>query len=436
MKGLINALTSWKSIVAFSFGGLVFASCSKEASDVASSLEEYQTKTYSEAFIENFGKPDAEHNWGFGAFEVAGVSKSIGSYEYFNSGVTRGVVGSVTPVNSKTYNTFADAMADSYNGQEHVAKCYFYLKIDNRIVLQEQNQVMSNPSDDFFPKGITHVNGVKDYLFSTDNEGLIDVAMLDRIANVKTGGVSYATDDEPIPAELFVKAPTFAQMAAHVPDADKARIAGSVAEFENNWKVFWYVAKWQGSGDKVIHVDGVVVPKDQITVNVPEYKKRIIVEDLKGNINAETTVTGSDFDYNDVVFDAVTWKDLKDKNHLKIILRAAGGKLPIYVKGKEIHEGIGYMFNTENPDYNYEKVIFNEIIADDAKTFDFNSIPVIVKVNGAEVTAGANIGEAPEKIAVGVDYKWCKERDNIKLIYPGFVQYVANHNLDKWWLIK
>ena len=435
MKGLINALTSWKSIVAFSFGGLVFASCSNEASDLASSLEEYQTKTYSEAFIENFGKPDAEHNWGFGAFEVVGVTEPIGSYEYFNSTATRGLVGSVTPVSSQAYNTFDDAYNAQNDGKDHVAKCYFYLRIDNKILLQEKNKVMSNDKQLYYPQEIK-LGNVQDYLFSTDNEGLIDVAKLNEIANVKTGGISYVTDDEPMPDELFVKAPTFATMAAHVPDDVKKTIATTVQNFDQNYKIFWYVAKWQGDGDKKIHVDGVVVPKDQITVNVPEYKKRIIVEDLKGNINAETTVTGSDFDYNDVVFDAVTWKDANNKNHLKIILRAAGGKLPIYVKGKEIHEGVGYMFNTENPNYNFRKVIFNEEIATDAKTFDFKSIPVIVKVNGAEVEAGANIGQAPEKIAVDVDYQWCKERDNIKLIYPGFVQYVANHNLDKWWLIK
>ena len=429
----MKAKSLFKSVLVLSCGAMVMASCSKTDDFGTANLEQLQEDVYSSAFIKEFGKPAADHDWGFGAFEVAGVSKSIGSYEYFNSAVTRGVVGSVTPVSSQTYNTFDDAYKAKEDGKEHVAKCYFYLKIDNRIVLQEKNKVMSNPSEDYFPKGIDLGNGVTDCLFNTDNEGLIDVAKLQTIANVTSGGVSIATSDEPIPDDLFVKAPSFATMAAHVPDNVKEGIAGSVENFEQNYKIFWYVAKWQGSGDKKIHVDGVVVPKDQITVNVPEYKKRIIVEDLKGNIDAETTVSGSDFDFNDVVFDAVTWKDLDGNNHLKIILRAAGGILPIYVNGVNVHDHVDLMFNTTKPDYTYGKEIFNQIIDKDAETYDFNSIPVEVEINGRKVTAESNIGEAPEKVAVGVDYQWVEERTKITTVYSKFSDYVADKTVTNWW---
>ena len=306
---------------------------------------------------------------------------------------------------------------------------------------------MSNPSADFFPKNIKlNDDNTTDVLFSEDNEGEIYTKKLDEMANVRTNGVSYATSDEPIPDELFKKAPSFETMALHVPDAQKKKFAGSVEKFNNDYKIFWYVAKWQGNGDKIIHVDGVLVPKDQITVNVPEYKKRIIVEDLKGNINADAKVSSSDFDFNDVVFDAVVWSiyNTSTKNnetHLKVIVRAAGGKLPIYVANKEVHDGIGYMFNTSNPDYNYGKVliqddIINETSAtgpDESFSFDFNSIPVQVEIDGKKVDAGANIGEAPEKIAVGLDYKWCKEKVNIKDVYRRFPEYVADKTITDWW---
>lgn len=440
MKGLISAITSWKSIVALSFGGFVFASCSHEAGDGISSKEEYQAEVYNKAFADEFGKPAKDHNWGFGSFAMAEASYYIDSYEFFNSAFTRATAPSVTSVNSVSYNTFNDVM------KNETATCYFYLKIDNRIILQEQNVVMSNPSADFFPKDIKLNNNVQDYLFSTDNEGEIYTEVLDRIANVRDGGVSYATSSDPIPAELFKKAPSFETMALHVPDANKIKIAGSIDKFNKDYKIFWYVAKWQGNGDKKIHVDGVVVPKDQITINVPEYKKRIIVEDLKGNINADAKVSSSDFDFNDVVFDAVVWSiyNTSTKNnetHLKVIVRAAGGKLPIYVANKEVHDGIGYMFNTSNPDYNYGKVliqddIINETSAtgpDESFSFDFNSIPVQVEIDGKKVDAGANIGEAPEKIAVGLDYKWCKEKVNIKDVYRRFPEYVADKTITDWW---
>ena len=436
MKRLISFRNSWKSIVAVSLGGFVFASCSHDAGG-NSNLEEYQGKAYSAAFAEEFGQPAADHNWGFGSFDMYETSNSIGSYEYFNSVFTRVEASNVTSVGEGVvYNTFEDVM------KNETAKCYFYLKIDNRIVLQERTQVMSNPSEEYYPKGVMLNNGtVQDYLFSTDNEGEIYTEMFNKIANVREGGVSYAATSDPVPAELFKKAPTFETMCLHIPDADKIRLAGSVENFEKNYKIFWYVAKWQGAGDKKIHVDGVVVPKDQITINIPEYKKRIIVEDLKGNIDEKTKVNSSDFDFNDAVVDAVVW-NRDGKLHLKVLVRAAGGRLPIYVNGKEIHTVVDYMSNTSNPDYNfYKELISDEVIGytptvdpiDGSFPFDFNSIPVKVVVDGNEVTAGANIGEAPEKIAVGIDYKWCKEKQNIKDVYSNFPKYVANKSLTNWW---
>ena len=436
MKVSFSASTSWKSIVALSFGALVFASCSKEAGSV-SSLDDYQANVYSSAFTQEFGQPAADHNWGFGSFAMYETSNSIGSYEFFNSAFTRVEASNVTSIgDGVVYNTFDDVMANKK------AKCYFYLKIDNRIVLQERTQVMNNPSEQYYPKGIMLNNGtVQDYLFSTDNEGEIYTEVFNRIANVRDGGVSYAATSDPVPAELFAKAPTFETMCLHIPDADKEKLAGSVENFEKNYKIFWYVAKWQGAGDRKIHVDGVVVPKDQITINIPEYKKRIIVEDLKGNINENTKVSSSDFDFNDAVVDAVVW-NRDGKLHLKVLVRAAGGKLPIYVNGKEIHTVVGYMSNTSNPDYTfYKELISDEVIGvtptvnpvDGSFPFDFNSIPVKVVVDGKEVTAGANIGEAPEKIAVGTDFKWCKEKQNIKDVYGRFPEYVKNKSLTNWW---
>jgi hypothetical protein len=436
MTGLTSAFTSWKSIVALSFGGLVLASCSHEDGDGISSMEEYKAQVYNKAFAEEFGTPAEDHNWGFASLTMAPASIYSDSYEFFNRAITRAEAENVTSVNSVTYNTFNDVM------KNETAKCYYYLKIDNRIVLQEQHQVMSNPSADFFPKDIKlNNNTVQDYLFSTDNEGEIYTKVFDKIANVRDGGVSYATSSDPIPAELFKKAPSFETMALHVPDATKIKIAGSVEKFDKDYKIFWYVAKWQGNGDKKIHVDGVVVPKDQITINVPEYKKRIIVEDLKGNISENTQVKSSDFDFNDVVFDAIVWSIFNDKTkenetHLKVLVRAAGGLLPIYVAGKEIHQGgVGYMFNTSNPNYDYAKVLIeDEIIGTgDAATFDFNSIPVEIEVDGVKTAAGSDLGKAPEKIAVGVDYQWCKERQNIKDVYPKFIDYVGDKTIDKWW---
>lgn len=418
-----------QSTLAVACATLGVVSCSK-STDVYNPTES-QSQIYSKAFIQEFGQPATDQNWGFGSFSMVSATEPSGSpvYEEGNPGARRRVVASsvdvVSPVKYNSKESLFENEADT---------AYFYLRIDGKIVLQEMNGVQGNNMNDYYPKPIDLGNGVRDNQFNTDNQGSINVAEWRKLGLIENNGITYATKDQPIPETVFKNMPTFEAIANHVPDADKIRLAGSVEAFNStNYKIFWYVVKWQNS-DKVIHVDGVLVPTNQITVNIPEYKKRIIVEDLRGNINASTTtIDGSDFDFNDVVFDAITW-NRDGKNHLKIIVRAAGGRLPIYVAGKEIHEGIGYMFNTSEPDYNYSKVIVEDsIIGTAADSFDFNSIPVEIESAGIRTAAGSNIGEAPEKIAVDLDYKWCKERQNIKSVYPRFVEYVGNKSVQKWW---
>lgn len=422
------------SFMAIACGAIVMVSCSK-STDIfndfnnANSLEN-KTKTFNEAFVEQFGAPASNHDWGFSDLAIEPVLGLEGSWEYTRAGfVTRAVAAQVTPVDKKTYASFDDVEKLTS------ATCYFYLKIDNKIIAQELSGVQYNPRTDFYPLDRNLGNGVIDCCFNTDNEGAVNVAKWKKLGLTKTDkGVTFATTDKAIPEDIFDMMPSFDDMIKHVPDADKIKLAGSVENLNSdNYKIFYYVCKYQAE-DKVIHVDGILVPKDQITVNVPEYKRRIIVEDLKGNINADTKIEKSDFDYNDVVFDAITWQDVNQKNHLKVIVRAAGGTLPIYVKGKEIHQGIGYMFNTSNPNYEYGyELIEDEIISENAATFNFNDIPVEVEVDGQRVAAGANIGEAPEKIAVGLDYKWCQEKNNIKDIYQKFILYVADKTITDWY---
>lgn len=423
-----------KSAMLIAFGAIVLESCSNSLGDAPSDLKDYQSQVYSKAFAEEFGNPASNQNWGFGSFALTPVTVPEGSPLYVEDesssrAATRAVASEVKKINPHKYQKKEDVFADK------TAYAYFYLRIDNKIQSKELQGVQGLPTNDYYPKDADLGNGVKDGRFSTDNEGAIYTDVFSSILTVdNNSGMSYATNNLPIPDELFAKEPSFETMANHVPDAEKIKLAGSVEAFNSdNFKIFWYVAKWQGS-DKVIHVDGVLVPKDQITVNVPEYKKRIIVEDLKGNITVNTKVSTSDFDYNDVVFDAITW-NLNGQNHLKIIVRAAGGQMPIYVAGKEIHQGgVGYMFNTSNPDYNFASVLVEDsIISSNASTFDFNSIPVEVEANGERLVAGSNIGQAPEKIAVDLDYKWCREKESIKTKYPRFIEYVGNKDITDWW---
>lgn len=418
-----------KSALAVTCGAMMMVSCSKTDDFGSVDIKQMQNEVYNSAFNQEFGVPASDHNWGFGEFEMIPVRIPEGSPDAF-SARTRAVAPSVEVIENPVKYKDADEFL-----KQTTATAYFYLRIDNNIVVQELQGVQGNPATEYYPKPNLNLgNGVIDNQFNKDNEGSINMAEYKKLALIRdNAGVTFATASDPIPDAVF-NAPSFDQMALHIPDAEKIKIATSVEKFNSeNYKIFWYVAKWQNS-DKIVHVDGILVPKNQITVNIPEYKKRIIVEDLKGNINVDTKVSGSDFDFNDVVFDAVTWHR-DGQSYLKIILRAAGGTLPIYVNGVEVHEGVGFMFNTgADRNFEFKKTIYEGPIAGAPNTFDFNSIPVQVKISDTEMaTAGANIGEAPEKIAVGVDYKWCEEYKNIKTIYTGFTKYVADKTQTGWY---
>ena len=151
---------------------------------------------------------------------------------------------------------------------------------------------------------------------------------------------------------------------------------------------------------------------------------RVIAEDL-------TVDQNTDFDFNDVVFDVrrcTKGNSTIATGTVEIVLQAAGGTLPLYVDGKEVHDQFGVdknvMVNTKARAKGYNG-------KDDAAPVTWtttnysgstigeiaNSIRVYVKktVNGVETDCvlTAPEGEVASKIAVGIDYDWCDERQDL-----------------------
>ena len=199
---------------------------------------------------------------------------------------------------------------------------------------------------------------------------------------------------------------------------------------------------------------------------------RIFAEDLSAS-------DASDFDFNDIVFDAI----YVSENQVKIKVWAAGGTLPLQVCSKdgatygggfEVHDGFGVpvkcMVNTHAkpiinvPGYTakdeldpYEKLItlpsnIAEILglsADEPTKFDKNNFPYTVKVlvrlevnKGSWYELTANQGHPACKIAgptttdaTKTDWgaRWLLERTNIESGYPNFTSYVNNGYPVNWW---
>ena len=133
---------------------------------------------------------------------------------------------------------------------------------------------------------------------------------------------------------------------------------------------------------------------------------RVIAEDL-------TVDQNTDFDFNDVVFDVYS------KGVIRI--RACGGTLPLRVDGQEVHglfgKETGDMINTgwNGVSIDYENT-YRDIkysggsIANAAAA---NGILVEVQKQSGWIPLDAPVGEVASKIAVGNNYEWCRERQDI-----------------------
>ena len=169
--------------------------------------------------------------------------------------------------------------------------------------------------------------------------------------------------------------------------------------------------------------------------------KRIIAEDLAAN--------ESDFDYNDVVFDAtITKEQIPSMNYaLKYVahvtLRAAGGTMPLYIGSKEVHAlfGVdtGTMVNTDNGTVTKPIVQFTEILGDanydNVMAYSIKDILVKVLTNNGEITLESNVGKPSEKLCVSTSYIWCKEREPIQEKYPDFKRYVTDRTVT-WYEVE
>ena len=152
---------------------------------------------------------------------------------------------------------------------------------------------------------------------------------------------------------------------------------------------------------------------------------RVIAEDLSSEER-------SDFDFNDVVFD-VYWTHTPgsdDNQSVKVIVRAAGGELPIFIGKVDDKYEIHYLFGTVNsgnistktmmntyrdhhydytcPELDMEGLWSGSDIHEIAK-----NIKIYVHKSGDNHELKAEQGKAPGKIAVYTDFTWCDEWDDI-----------------------
>ena len=171
---------------------------------------------------------------------------------------------------------------------------------------------------------------------------------------------------------------------------------------------------------------------------------RVIAEDL--NVGEGKT----DFDFNDVVFDVI-WN--KTQGTVSIELLADGAEFTMYIGGTAAGVGnrmtVNEMFSEANgvtiPKSVYPNTAAGAHYAYKTYKFDLNSdewsgtdigsiansIYVRVIKSNKLVTLTAEKGRTASKIAVGADYDWCDERQDIDDKYNGKFKRYVDKNIDE-----
>lgn len=182
---------------------------------------------------------------------------------------------------------------------------------------------------------------------------------------------------------------------------------------------------------------------DEEPINADGYYNDWIVKITPGlytdaqRIMCEDLGTTADFDFNDIVIDVKNdWSGYPESENdwtgaTIVTVRAAGGTLPAYVAGKEIHELLGV---------NTSDMVNTGLKSVPVAVF---RIPKVANAKDIEIKIGSDsgtwelktaTGAAPQKICVPNNVKWNKEYKSIKLSYPDFENYVGDASAyEKWY---
>lgn len=393
---------------------MTISSCSSNEIEPMSASDLALAK-YEKAFIARFGQPAKDQTWGFGTVTKALTrSANTNSNQWFDpTQMSLEKPADITEAEKEfVMNWFKTNTKEK--GTTFDFKDYFVQQVGY------SNDVYTTSNSNGAQVSISS-SGHMDKIFANMNaEGTVS----DDVNNFNTGSgsimlmqnsetqygfgyeESYGTDDKHV-------ANNYLMAEIEVPGVGKGYYVG-----------LDYQAKKNGEGIN-LEPDGKY--DDRVLKIVPAQLKadvRVIAEDLSVNEN-------SDFDFNDVVFDVKFGYPQWDKT--TIILQAAGGTLPLYVGGQEVHEKFGVSTSTMvNTGDGISKAPVSFVL--DSR-FDGNANGILVEVekDGVKIPITAQRGKVASKIAVGTDYVWCLERQDIVKKHPNFGKYVTGEVEDIWW---
>ena len=424
---------------------LGFASCSRyDFTPINEGEQAYAN--YENAFIEKFGEPAPDQTWGFGSADAN------------NGGVAQGAATRTANTNSNqwanTYNVPAEitdaerkyvmdwfATHTKAEGEPLDVKNYFiqhvgysddqytvnnnvYEKFENNqeIFRTETSTVNSKNQMDFIYANLNADGSERDHV-NNFNAGSGNIILMENSETKYGFGFhdSWGSIDNYVTQNYFMA-------EIDVPGVGKGWYVGldyqTKKTTRNGHTQQDYVSAF-------LQPDGIYT--DRVLKIVPAILKgdiRIIAEDLSAS-------EGSDFDFNDVVFDVKYEYPVWNKT--TIILQAAGGKLPLCIgvldDEHEVHNLFGVSLNTmvNTEDWTAHKDPVTFTIDGQYGSWNINNLPIWVQKGSDWVLLTAPQGKAASKIAVSTDYKWVKELQDISKAYKNFDTYVTSGKPAEWW---
>jgi len=422
-----------KKIILSLLALIAFTACEKDVFKM--SYEDAVQNSYNAVFKQVFGEPAENQDWGFGSrtlpssFGMTTRAADPKGNEWESNGyvVPTAITDAEREAVLAVFNKKGDASYTSLVDWD----CFFVQQVYKGVATYKNhdNQTVTGSEHMDWICTVTnkHVNVVSWWPY--EEEVVIGESYDDHINNFNNGNCS-AWDGK----MLMVNTDSHKFGFKSSEDNGHVFYNFRMEKINDNYYVgFDFEANGQNKNEQVdrdyIYNDWIVKIVPGKGVTPPErYTVRIICEDL-------SAYGGSDFDFNDVVFDA---SYTEGSNTTTVTILAAGGTIPLYVDGREVHElfaeanptlgiTVGTMINTNGADCvnGLEPVTFeiDHIVA----PWD---ITIAVMKQNTLVPLKAEVGSPASKIAVDPTFVWCNERNDIRNIYPDFVNYVQDTSVN------
>lgn len=428
-------ITMKKKVFLMALVGAALTACSNHDFDVMTPSEQVEAN-YEKAFIQTFGQPDPNQDWGFGS-RVLPSSFGKGTRAAKPEGNNWETWGYTIP--SPITDDELAAVLNVFNQKGEASyeslvdwNCYFVQQVYKGTAKYTAEDgistcVGSDKMNHLFTVTTMEIESWWPEHTVTTGEGNDHIYNFNKGTNTDWGGI------------MLMENTNSKKFGFDGTEDSKVIYNFRMEKINGNYYVGF---DFEGTGNNpnqqvkrdYIYNDWIVkiVPGKGTTSNpAPQptrYTARIICEDLSAS-------TGTDFDFNDVVFDA---SYTEGSNITTVTVQAAGGTLPLYVAGKEVHQ----LFAEAYPDKGITtKTMINTNASNGISglapvTFTIDRIvaPWDIEVSVSKVDnlvpLKAEVGTPAAKIAVDPDFGWCDEREDIQTKYPNFSNYVQNTNVD------